>query len=306
MGQAVGTEHAEAGRARYANVDGLRVRYVQTGAGSTVLLLHGMMGALSHWEPVVAPLAAHAAVVALDLPPFGASDKPPLVYSFAFYADFLTRFVRHLGLTDVTLVGHSFGGKVACYVAAMHPEWVTGLVLVASDGFLETPKHYRTFSYTPVMRLLCRLVPLLLPLAQRLVFPRGTVVPPAFTADARAFFAHPETPRALAAIARSERSLDLPTSDAAPRLRHLTIPVAIVQGEADGTMNPADARRAMAIFPHARLMLLPNVGHVVQIERPDAVIEAVRGVLSVVPAQRAPPDSMGVPTVRGTQEEGKP
>lgn len=301
------------GETRCENVDGIRVRYVRAGAGPSVLLLHGMMGALSHWEPVVAPLAAHADVVALDLPPFGASDKPPLTYSLAFYADFLTRFARRLALCDVTLVGHSFGGKLATYTAAMHPEWVAGLVLVASDGFQEKPKRYRRASTEWQMRLLCRVAPPLLPLARRLFFTRGSVVPPAFTSDAVAFFRDREAPRALAAVSRSEAQLDLPTSDAAPLLPHLAIPVGIVQGLDDGAMGAANARRAAAIFPHAQLTLLPGVGHVAQIERPAAVTDAVlrvlaaretAGVAATSFADPIAPTAPAVPVVATSQEDG--
>ncbi len=270
--------------ARYANVDGIRTRYVRAGAGPCVLLLHGMMGALSHWGPTVAPLTAAAEVVALDLPPFGASDKPPLVYSLAFYADFLTRFVRVLGLRDVTLVGHSFGGKVAAYTAAMRPEWVAGLVLVATDGFAATPEKPRRPASVARMRALCVVAPRLLPLAGRLFFPKGVSVPPAMFEDARAFFADADAPRALAAISRSAEALDLAASDAAPRLSRLALPVEIVAGTNDRAMPPADARRAATIFPRAHLSLLPGVGHLVPIERPAAVVEAVRAVL----AARAP------------------
>ena len=269
---------------QYVNVDGIRTRYIRAGVGPSVLLVHGMMGALSHWEPIVAPLAAEAAVVALDLPPFGESDKPPLVYSLAFYADFLTRFVAHLGLRDVTLVGHSFGGKIAAYTAAMRPEWVAGLVLVAADGFAARPEKPRRPVSVARMRALCAVAPRLLPLARRVVFPRGMAVPPALFADARAAFADPATPRALAAVSRSAAALELGTSDAVPRLSRLAIPVEIVAGMNDRAMPPADAQRAAAIFPRAHLTLLPGVGHVVPIERPAAVVEAVRAVL----AARAP------------------
>lgn len=272
------------GATQYVNVDGIRTRYVRAGAGPCVLLLHGMIGALSHWEPVVAPLAVEAEVVALDLPPFGASDKPPLVYSLAFYADFLTRFATHLGLRDVTLVGHSFGGKVAAYTAAMHPEWVAGLVLVAADGFAAGPEKLRRPVSVARMRALCAVAPRLLPLAGRLAFPKGTAVPPALFDDARAFFRDADTPRALAAVSRSAEALTLGTSDAAPRLATPSIPVEIVQGTNDRGVRPADARRAATTFPRAHLALLPGVGHLIPIERPVAVVEAVRAALAALAA----------------------
>ena len=285
-------------RTAFLNVDGMRVRYIRVGAGPVVLMLHGMMGTLSDWQLVCGPLAAHAEVVALDLPPFGMSDKPPVIYSLAFYADLLTRFVTALGLREVMLVGHSFGGKVASYTAAMHPEWVSGLVLVASDGYLEKPKHSRAFAYEPLMRLTTKLAARFLPRFARGVFPPGTAIPAAFLRDAVAFFRDPATPRALAAVGRSERALDLMASDAAPRLAHLAVPVRILHGMKDRVVNPADARRAAALLPHATLTLLPDAGHMIPIEQPQAVIDAVLAI-SGMPA---PPIPVSPDHTRITQE----
>ena len=289
-------------RTAFLNVDGVRVRYTRMGSGPIVLLLHGMMGTLSDWQLVFGPLAAYAEVVALDLPPFGMSDKPPVVYSLAFYADVLTRFVAALGLRDVTLVGHSFGGKVASYTAAMHPEWVSGLVLVASDGYLEKPKHYRAFAYEPLMRLTTKLAARFLPRFARGVFAPGTAIPAAFLRDAGAFFRDPATPRALAAVGRSERALDLMASDAAPLLAHLAAPVHILHGMKDRVMDPADARRAAAFLPHATLTLLPDTGHVIQIEQPQAVIDTVLAMLTKGASYVPAPVHMTPDRTRITQE----
>ncbi len=255
------------------SVDGIRVRYVRAGQGETVLLLHGMMGAWSHWEPVIAPLAACAEVIALDLPPFGHADKPPLLYSLQFYADFLTRFVRELGVARVTLVGHSFGGKIASYVAATCPEWVSRLVLVSSDGYLEHPAHYGTWASEPLMRGMTRLVGRYLPWFVRRVIPAQVAVPEAMMADTTAFFADPATPRALVAIGKSADMLDLPSSDAAARLAVLPMPVLILHGTADRTVDPGDARRAAALLPRAELVWLAGVGHLPMLECPERVVE---------------------------------
>ena len=119
---------------RFAVVDGLRVRYVRSGHGPAVVLVHGFASSLYTWSEVMGPLSRSHDVVALDLPGFGQSDLPP-----SLTADVLPGVV--LGLMDGPrpgqgdAVGHSMGGAVATVVAARFPERVDRLVLLDAAGF---------------------------------------------------------------------------------------------------------------------------------------------------------------------------
>ena len=125
---------------RWAAVDGIAVRYLDTGPQEetsprrTILLVHGFCGAGSHFEQLFPFLADAGRCVAVDLPGCAGSEKPDADYSVAYFVSFLDSFCRTLGLTSVILVGHSMGGQIAVHFTRSFPDRVDRLVLLAPDG----------------------------------------------------------------------------------------------------------------------------------------------------------------------------
>ena len=121
----------------FTEVDGIRVRYFRQGptGGPTVVLLHGFGGDLDNWLFNLAPLAAAADVVALDLPGHGQSDIALPAASVEGLAGFVAAFLDRLGIGAAHLVGHSLGAAVAAQLAVDQPGRVAGLVLIAPAGF---------------------------------------------------------------------------------------------------------------------------------------------------------------------------
>ncbi|MEU7008545.1 alpha/beta hydrolase [Streptomyces sp. NPDC046332] len=98
--------------------------------GSGVLLLHGLMGRASHWAPTARWLAGRHRVVALDQRGHGLSDKPPAgPFTREAYVSDAAAAVEQLGLGPVTLVGHSMGALTAWQLAAERPDLVQALVI---------------------------------------------------------------------------------------------------------------------------------------------------------------------------------
>ena len=98
--------------------DGLRLAYRELGSGAPVLLLHGWPTSSHLWRNVMPAIAGANRVVALDLPGFGASDKPLGVrYNFEFYARILDGFLTAIGVDEVAIAGHDLGGPIALHWA---------------------------------------------------------------------------------------------------------------------------------------------------------------------------------------------
>lgn len=113
---------------RFIETNGIRLH---AGDGPPLVLLPGLTGNARFFDAVVAAgLDEAASVLALDLRGRGQSDKPETGYAMADHAADVVGLLDALGLARVRLGGHSFGGLLACYVAAAHPERVERCVVL--------------------------------------------------------------------------------------------------------------------------------------------------------------------------------
>jgi pimeloyl-ACP methyl ester carboxylesterase len=103
--------------------------------GPVVVLLHGLASDADTWDKAIGPLAARGLrVLALDLLGHGHSDKPESAYLLADFAESLNCFLDAVDVPAATLCGHSFGGAIAMYFGARHPQRVERVVLVSAGG----------------------------------------------------------------------------------------------------------------------------------------------------------------------------
>lgn len=117
---------------RFVTVGGLAVHYVDEGAGEPILLLHGEPTWSFLYRKMIGPLARSHRVLAPDFVGFGRSDKPadPSDYTFRLHAEMLSGFVEQLGLSDITLVVHDWGGMIGLAFAGRNPSLVSRLVIL--------------------------------------------------------------------------------------------------------------------------------------------------------------------------------
>ena len=90
---------------RYIKVGDVNTRYWTMGEkGSTVLLVHGLGGAVENWALNIGPLSQHHRVYAIDLPGFGRSDKTPLIHSIYDLVGFIGDFMQVMQINKASLV----------------------------------------------------------------------------------------------------------------------------------------------------------------------------------------------------------
>ena len=133
---------------RYADVDGLRMHYVDEGAGAPVVCFHGEPTWAYLYRKVARPLIeAGRRFVAVDMPGFGRSDKPTdrRWYSYDRHAEHVTRVLDSLDLRDATVVVQDWGGPVGLRWAVEHADRVARVAILntglftgrVSKGFME-------------------------------------------------------------------------------------------------------------------------------------------------------------------------
>ena len=264
--------------------DGLRMHYVDEGAGDPVLLLHGEPTWSYLWRKIVpAVTAAGRRAVAPDLLGFGRSDKPtdPGWYSYDRHVESIARLVSELDLRNLVLVVHDWGGPIGLRFAVEHAERVDRLVILdtgvvggarMSDAWLRFRDAVRHVgSALDIGRLVAA----------------GTAR--GLADDVRAAYDAPfPTPESKAgALAFPEL---VPTEDDHPStaamlrvrdaLRSWEKPALVVWGADDAVLPPHVGERFLELLPGAtRLELVENASHFLQEDAPDAVAAHVAGFL---------------------------
>lgn len=120
---------------RYADLDGMRVHYVDHGRGREALIfVHGWSCDLGFWDANVQAFTGRSRVIAVDLPGHGRSDKPQIAYSMDLFARAVDAVMRDAGVRKATLIGHSMGTPVIRQFYRKYPSKTRALVIV--DGAL--------------------------------------------------------------------------------------------------------------------------------------------------------------------------
>lgn len=123
---------------RFVQLDGLSIHYVDEGyGGRPILMVHGNPTWSYIWRRLIPPISMAHRAIAMDLMGFGKSDKPnPILHDFPHHARIVSGFIQSLGLRNIVLLVHDWGGPFAMHYAARHPENVAGVILM--NTFLTT------------------------------------------------------------------------------------------------------------------------------------------------------------------------
>jgi pimeloyl-ACP methyl ester carboxylesterase len=221
-------------------VDGLLFRWRSIGAGSPLVLVHGLAGSWRWWRPILPALSAQHSVHLLDLPGFGTFPRARR-FDLDSALEWLARWSGAAAIGPADLVGHSLGALLCARLAARHPEAVERLVLVAPAG---VPDRTAVGSTGPLLRALLASRPSFLALLARDAVRSGPV-----TILSAAF-------RLLAADVRSD-------------LAAVHAPTLVVLGENDPLVPRSHGEEVARLLPHARLHVLAGAGHVPMSDRPE-------------------------------------
>jgi pimeloyl-ACP methyl ester carboxylesterase len=263
--------------ARDVTVLGFKLHYLEAGKGAPVVLLHGLGGDGSRWQPNIAPLAKDFHVFALDQIGFGQSDKPLANYHTGMLAEFLVDFLKAVGLPRASLVGNSMGASVALYTAVNYPDKVDRIVLADGGGFRDA----NTAAAPPTAETLRRRQLQNSVTRQEtrdffnILFHDKSLVTDKMVDDQLAMRL-----RSAFTIARiqesGERGLASLTEE---QVRGVRTPTLIVWGKYDELANPAGADRLERTIPGAKKVVIDNCGHMPQLERAAEFNQLVRQFL---------------------------
>jgi pimeloyl-ACP methyl ester carboxylesterase len=247
-----------------------------------VLLLHG----LGHWTDaawgrLVPQLDPALRYVALDLPGFGASDKPDVAYDLAYFRRVLDDVVTQLRLARFALIGHSLGGFIAADYAGAHPARVTHLALIAPAAFARTPRHLvyalaggfarPLFARRPSKRFVTRI------LLRSVADP--SALEAAVVERAYELSQEPALRKAFAGVYAAAIRAFAHARELHAGFARYAGPVLCAWGEHDRYIGVAAMRDVVRVYPRATTLVLGGSGHLPMIEQPVELGAALRTFL---------------------------
>lgn len=272
--------------ASVAGADTVWWQYGPRDARVSVLLVHGFRGDHHGLEPVVAQLPGWR-FVSPDLPGFGESGRLPVPHTLDAFVAWLREFASVAALTDTVVLGHSFGSIVAsAAVADGLPARALVLLNPIAAPALEGPRGVLTrlavLYYRAGAALPHRAGNWLL--RQRAIV-RAMSVTMAKTRDrGLRRWIHEEHDRYFSGFADRSSLLDAfrtsVSHDVSDRAGQIRQPTLLVAAERDDITTVAAQRRLVELFADAELVVIPDVGHLIHYETPDAAADAIESFLS--------------------------
>lgn len=259
-----------------AQLPGLYMAYTDQGAGRPLLLLHGYPLSRRLWVPQLDGLAGAARLIAPDLRGHGDSEAPAGPYTVAQLADDAAALLDLLGVTEPVVVGGlSMGGYVALAFQRRYPQRVAGLILAATRAGADSPEAQANrdkAAATAQEKGNAAIVDAMLP---KMLAPRTYTEQPSIVAEARAIMASAPVAGIVGTLAAMKTR-----PDATPQLPEISQPVLVLHGADDVLIPPSEAEASARALPNARLVLIPNAGHLLNLEQPAAFNAEVRTFLA--------------------------
>lgn len=284
---------------RFMEVDGVRLHYIDRGAGPVVVLLHGNGALAQDFElsGLIDQLAPHFRVIAFDRPGFGYSERPrDRFWTADNQAALLLTALRRLNVASALLVGHSWGTLVALAMGQQAPGTVRGLVLL-SGYYYPSFRPDAMVASGPAMPLLGDLMRFTLsPLLSRLLWPLQVRRMFSPSATAGRFRRLPKwlmmRPGQLRAAAAESGLMGVEAFRQQRHYGRLTMPITLMAGDGDQMNIPGShSVRLHKELLQSELVLVPDAGHMLQYVASDEIVAAVRRMAALLPGLTYPRSS---------------
>ncbi len=259
-----------------ADINGIQLAYEDQGKGLPLVFLHAFPMNRRMWEPQVKALAARYRVVTVDLRGHGESDAPLWRYSLDQYADDVRALMDLLGIRQAVLIGLSMGGYLIFAFHRRYPERLKALVFADTRAEADKPEQI-AWRFQLAQRAHANSAAVVADeMLPKLIAPSSQTRPELVDRARSMILSTRVTGIAGDLMAIAERP------DSTGQLRTIHCPTLVLVGELDGLTTPEDNRRIAEGIPGARFELIPNAGHLSNLEQPEAFNNVLLGFLQTV------------------------
>jgi len=248
-------------------IPGFTIAYWELGEGEPLVLVHGMGADRGTLLEVAGKLKSKYRVILPDLPGFGDSDKPETAdYGIESQVNNLRQIIAALGLQRVHLGGHSMGGWISAGLASSSPELIASLWLIAAAGTSDIEHSVAMDAWKRGDYVLCARTPADVRGIMKLAMVKVPPLPYCIWEMLGR--------RAAANYTLHKRIFDRIMADVEgyaldKRLPAIKAPTLLMWGDSDRLVPPAALETCKRLIPNAQSILMPNIGHVPQMEAID-------------------------------------
>ena len=252
--------------------------YSDLGQGPPLLLIHGFPLSRQLWEPQLKGLAGAARIIAPDLRGHGESEAVPGLYSMDQLADDCAALLTHLGLTQpVVVCGLSMGGYVAFAFYRRHPARVRGLIFAATKAGADTPEGRAGREKNALLAQEKGAGLIAEAMLPKMFSPQTYAAQPSVVAQVKVMMEDASVAGVVGALLGMR---DRP--DSTPTLGQIAVPTLVLHGADDQLIPPKEGEAIAAGIKGAQLHLIPEAGHLLNLEQPEAFNAAVRDFLKAL------------------------
>lgn len=245
-------------------IDGITVHYIDQGEGEVIVLLHGWGANISLYGGIIDTLAQTNRVIALDMPGFGRTQEPEKPWCVDDYVDFVIHFLQSFALDRLSVVVHSFGGRVFFKMNAREklPFHIEKAVLIDSAGIL--PK--KSLRQKVSLRLYKAARALMSTRVLHFLYPDAVEDMRRRRGSADYNNATPVMRATLVKVVNEDLEMLMP---------QVACPVLLIWGDLDTATPISDAHRMQERIPDAGLVVCEGAGHFSFAEQPQKVHAAL-------------------------------
>jgi pimeloyl-ACP methyl ester carboxylesterase len=265
----------------YANLEGIRVRYIKVGSGPALVLLHTLRTQLDLFQRIVPELSRHFTVYAYDYPGHGWSDIARANYEPEDFYRWTAAYLNVIDVQHATLVGISIGGTIALVLAARQNPRVARVVSI--NAYDDLPDgSIRRSSVMARLILGPSDIPILGPTLMRLrnryvtdqIMDGGVVSTDALPPDLKKEFYEVGSRRGHYQGFLSLLAHERQWSEACAEYARIRIPTLLIYGDRDWA-PPATRERDLALIPGASIAILDRGGHFLSLDQPRALSDLI-------------------------------
>ena len=267
---------------QYIGVNGSRMRYIKTGSGPNLVLLHTIRSQLDIFEKVVPALSEKYTVYALDYPGHGFSETLDVDYVPSMFTEYVEKILDELDIRDAVLSGVSIGGVIALLIAAKHNPRVKGVVSVNPYDF-DKGLGVTRGNFIAWLIIKSTLIPILgetfmrfrIKLIEKIIFQGGVTRNDALTdgfidlmyraGEQRGRY------RSLISLFRNGKQWE----EARDEYKNINIPVKVVYGDQDWSKKD-ERQRTINAIPNSTSVIIKEGGHFLPMDQPEALIAEIK------------------------------